>query len=46
MGIKGLFPFLREHAPNSFRECKVNIFTKKTVAYDAYNVPLSSPNPL
>jgi len=38
MGIKQLFQFIQAKAPNSYREVKMNFYTKKTVAYDAYNV--------
>jgi flap endonuclease-1 len=35
MGIKQLFKLIKEKAPNSYREVAINIFTSKTVAYDA-----------
>lgn len=35
MGIKMLFQTIREHAPNSFREVDLSVFTSKTIALDA-----------
>ena len=35
MGIKGLFPFLAEHAPLSIKHTKLEAMTSRTIAIDA-----------